>query len=154
MIKTRMSALLWALLPLAAMAQVQPELELRDAWVRALPPTQPNTAAYLAIRNPGPEALKITAATAELAERVEIHTTREVDGYMRMQQLQHLDLPAGGEVALAPGGTHLMLLGLARMPAVGETVELCLVLASGAQACTRAEVRREGVSGQSHQHHH
>ena len=72
----------------AAIAVSQP-------WVRALPPTQANTAAYLVIENQGGAAVTITGASSDIAERVEFHTTREVDGYQRMEQLQQLllDLP-------------------------------------------------------------
>ncbi len=152
--KARMSALLWVLLPLAAAVRADPALELRDAWVRALPPTQTTTAAYLVVANPGNVTQTIVAASAELAGRVEVHTTREVDGLMRMQQLEQLQVPAGSEVALAPGGTHLMLLELERMPAEGESLKLCLELASGEQACTSAPVRRDEAAGKSHHHHH
>lgn len=143
------------LLSLPAAAQQQPAVELGDVWVRALPPTQNNTAAYLTVTNRAATELVIVGASADLAETVEIHTTREIDGYMRMEQLQELPVAAGQSVHLAPGGTHLMLLGLERMPAPGETARLCLELATGGEVCTVAEVRKT-VSGQQaghHQHH-
>ena len=151
--KARMSALLWVLLPLAAAIRAEPAIELRDAWVRALPPTQPTTAAYLVVANTGPAAQTIVGASADVAGKVEVHTTREVDGLMRMQQLEQLQVPAASEVALDPGGTHLMLMDLERMPAEGESLELCLELASGEQVCTSAPVRRDGAPGDSHHHH-
>lgn len=152
--KARISALLWVLLPLAAAIRAEPALELRDAWVRALPPTQPNTAAYLVVANAGSTAQTIVGASADLAGRVEIHTMGEVDGYMRMQQLESLEVPAASEVALSPGGTHLMLLDLERMPEPGQVLNLCLELASGEQACAPAEVRRDGAGQGSHHQHH
>ncbi len=154
MYKTRISALLWVLLSLAAVVRAEPALELRDAWVRALPPTQTITAAYLVVANPGTTSQTIVGASADLAGRVELHTTMEVDGYMRMQQLQQLPVPAASEVALVPGGTHLMLLDLERMPAAGQVLQLCLELASGQQVCTAAEVRRDSGGQDSHHHHH
>ena len=130
----------------AAIAVSQP-------WVRALPPTQANTAAYLVIENQAGAAVTITGASSDIAERVEFHTTREVDGYQRMEQLQQLELAPGQRLELAPGGTHLMLLGLQRMPAVGEQVQLCLYVAGGEETCFSAEVRRDGGQS-SHEHHH
>lgn len=144
------------LLVLAVPAAVaDSDLVMEDAWVRALPPTQRMTAAYLTLHNRGASPLEITGGRAELASSVEIHTTREVEGYQRMEQLASLALPAGASVTLAPGGTHLMLLGLERMPQPGETIELCLVEASGAQFCTRAPVRKSaGWAGHDHHQHH
>lgn len=133
------------------LAAGQPTLELENAWVRVLPPTQGNTAAYVVVRNPGPSAVRITGASAKLAERVELHDSIEVEGMQRMQQQAHVDVPAGGQIEFAPGGLHLMLLGLERMPVAGETLQLCLELGSET-LCTQAEARKS--AGQAtHQHH-
>lgn len=130
--------------------------ELTGAWVRALPPTQTVTAAYLTVANPGDTVLVVTGATADVAGSVEIHTSREVDGMVRMEQLPSLRIPAGEAVELAPGGAHLMLLDLERMPAPGESVRLCLQLASGGEACTVATATRAAPPGDAvdHSHHH
>ena len=140
---------LWCI---SAAAQPQSTIELADAWVRALPPSQTTTAAYLTVVNRGETAVTVVGASSELADKMEIHTTREIDGYMRMEQLQELPVAAGQSVHLAPGGTHFMLLGLERMPAPGETARLCLELATGGEVCTVAEVRKT-VSGQQAGHH-
>lgn len=129
------------------------EISIEGAWVRALPPTQPNTAAYLSIVNEGLEAVTVTGASADLSGRVEFHTTREVDGYMRMEQLPELTVAAGSKLELAPGATHLMLLDLERMPEPGESIELCLTLASGRRVCAQAPVRKS-AQPDDHQHHH
>jgi len=151
--KTWIAALAAGILSLAAAAQQSSTMVLADAWVRALPPTQTNTAAYVTVTNPGKAAIMITGASSGLAQQVQIHTTREIDGYMRMEQLQDLSVAAGQSVQLAPGGTHLMLLGLARMPLRGETVPLCLELAAGDKVCTVAEVRKTAAGQQAHDHH-
>ena len=148
---------LLALAPIA-LAVVLParasDLAISDAWVRALPPTQPTTAAYLTVHNRGPQAVTITGASAEGAGQVEIHTTREVDGLMRMTPLSTLEVPAGGSVELAPGGTHLMLLELERMPGPGETRELCLLAGEAPAICVDAEVRKDSGGDTAHDHHH
>ncbi len=148
-----MAALAAGLLSLAAVAAQDPKLEFEDAWVRALPPFQPNTAAYLTLVNRGEVAVAIVGASSNVAEKVELHTTRKVDGLMRMEQLQGLAVAPGERVILAPGGTHLMLLGLAYMPAPGDDVQLCLQLATGGEVCTTAEVRTGGDT-LDHSHHH
>ena len=139
-----------------AAAQPPATIELADAWVRALPPSQSTTAAYLTVVNRAEAAVTVVGASSELADKVEIHTTREIDGYMRMEQLPSLTVAAGQSVQLAPGGTHLMLLGLARMPVPGENVGLCLQLEPGGEVCTTAGVRKTAAGKQghdSHQHH-
>jgi copper(I)-binding protein len=148
----RTAALFVGLMSAALVRADSAVLDLSDAWVRALPPGQANTAAYLRVANPGDSVVRVVGGSSDIAARVEIHTTREVDGYQRMVQLQQLELAPGQQLELAPGGTHLMLLELERMPAPGEQVPLCLVLASGQQVCTTAGVRR-GDGQHAHQHH-
>jgi hypothetical protein len=147
------AALLLSLAPLLAVAAEPAALTLEDAWVRALPPGQPNTAAYLTATNSGAAAVTIVGASAAIANTTQIHTTREVDGLQRMEQVAQLQLAPGQSLVFAPGGTHLMLMGLAQMPAPGEQVRLCLELAGGAQVCTLAEVQKSAGNEQSHEHH-
>ena len=131
-------------------------LVIEDAWIRSLPPTQKVTAAYLSVTNPAPVPVTITGGTADLAAEVQIHATREIDGYMRMERLQQIELPPGGSARLEPGGVHLMLMQLQRMPAVGERLRLCLTLSSGQSACTEAEVKKSAAAAprDHHEHHH
>lgn len=151
-----MAALVAALLSPAAVAEQDTALEIENAWVRALPPFQPNTAAYLSLVNRGDVAVAIVGASSNAAEKVELHTTRKVDGLMRMEQLQALAVAPGERVELAPGGMHLMLFGLAYRPVPGDDIRLCLQLVSGDEVCTVAAVRMSAdLPGTTdHQHHH
>ena len=156
MIRIGMAVLAASVLSATVTAEQAPTFEIDNAWVRALPPSQPNTAAYLTLTNKGENAITIVSVTSDVANTVEIHTTRDVDGLMRMEQLQGLELAPGEPVELAPGGTHLMLLGLESMPVPGDKVRLCLQADSGDEACTVAEVRKSAAESDSpnHQHHH
>ena len=153
MTKYLSALLLCGLVSQAALASDRGSVTLDDAWVRALPPGQPNTAAYLSVTNTGSERVTIVGGSADIAETVEIHTTREVDGYQRMEQLYEVPLAPGQGSAFSPGGMHLMLLGLAKMPAPGDRVQLCLTLAVGEAVCTSAEVRKSAGGQHSHGHH-
>ena len=146
----------WTALLASALAPMTlaADLELREAWVRALPPTQSTTAAYLTVVNKGAAVVVINGASAELAGRAELHNSVMVDGYMRMEPLPTATLAPGETLALTPGGKHLMLLDLERMPAAGESLRLCLTLAEGEPVCTDAPVRRgDGAEKHNHQHH-
>lgn len=147
------TGLVLCLAPLAVLAAGPAPLDVSDPWVRALPPGQPNTAAYLVVTNSADEAVTIVGASSPLAETVEIHTSREVDGLQRMERLDQVQVASGERVAFAPGGKHLMLLGLSRMPSPGEEVQLCLQLAKGDEVCTLAGVRKGTGGEQTHQHH-
>jgi copper(I)-binding protein len=128
-------------------------LEFENVWIRAMPPFQPNSAGYLTLTNHRETAIAIVSASSNVSEETELHTTRKVDGLMRMEQLDGLAVAPGERVDLAPGGTHLMLLGLAYRPVPGDDITLCFELASEEKICTPAEVRRSGNSApQKHEH--
>ena len=131
-------------------------IHIENAWVRAMPPGQSNTAAYLSVKNGGDRSLQITGAYSEPHARVEMHTSAEVDGMVTMERLAQVTVAPGQAVQFAPGGMHLMMLDLQKMPAPGEQVKLCLNFQSGTSACAQAEVRRVAPSLDDktlHNHH-
>jgi len=139
---------------LASASESEPEFAIEGAWVRAMPPVQSNTAAYLAVKNLSSDPLDVAGVSTDKSERAEIHVSRDVDGYTRMERLDTLRIPAGGTVNLSPGGTHLMLFGLKPMPAPGSKVRICLVFSSGSEGCVDAPVRKSSADMAGHQHHH
>lgn len=148
------AAAMTAALLLAAAGARAGELEVAQAWVRALPPGQPSTAAYMTITNNSTRAITLVGASAGIARQVQFHHSRTVDGMQRMEQLPQLALSPGQVLELAPGGTHLMLLGMERMPAPGESIPLCLQPAVGEPLCIAAPVRRGAGEQPAHAHHH
>jgi copper(I)-binding protein len=85
-----------------------------------------NSAAYMVIKNSGDEVDRLVGVESPVADRVEVHETRMVDDVMRMRRLGELDLLPGDSVKLAPGGIHVMLMGLTRSLLEGDSVELTL----------------------------
>lgn len=129
----RLSLLLFVALTLGACAEPDDRvLHLSGAWVRTPPPGAAVAAGFVALRNPGDEALTIRAVQADLAARAEIHDMDMQDGVMRMRHLADgLTLAPGESLALAPGGKHLMLFDLQRPLQDGDTLHLKLLLADG-----------------------
>lgn len=130
-------------------------IALENWWVRALPPSQTMTAAYGSITNTGAAAMTLSGATTEAAQRVELHTTQQSDGQVRMLPMAFPTLAPGERLVLEPGGPHLMLMGVTTMPALGSTVTLCVQMTTGEPACTDANVRRTAPMDHSnHSMHH
>ncbi len=117
-------------------------LALTDPYVRAAP-AGGVSAMFARIENgtAGPDTL--VAARTEAAGRVEIHQTRQsADGLSEMAPVEGgLPVPAGGAVALEPGGLHVMLLDLQRDLAVGDTVEVALTFSERGPMAVRVPVR-------------
>lgn len=129
------------LLTVAGSAVAQ-DVVVRDAWIREAPPNARVLAGYATIANPGPEPVRIVAAAARGFDAVEMHRMSHEDGVMRMRPLPAIDVPAGGEAVLSPGGDHLMLMRPARAMRAGDTVRIEFELENGASLIWDFEVRR------------
>lgn len=108
-----------------AMALAQEGLAIRDAYVRSANPK--TAAAFMVIENRGAADCRLTGVSSDAAERVELHTHAEQDGVMKMQKIEGgIDIPAGADHALVRGGDHVMLMGLTKPLADGDTIALAL----------------------------
>jgi periplasmic copper chaperone A len=97
-------------------------LEIENPYARATPPNAPVSGGYMTIRNSGAEADRLISGEATFAERVEIHEMAMDGEVMKMRQLADgLEIPAGGEVVLKPGGYHVMFIGIDSQFKDGET---------------------------------
>lgn len=118
---------------------------MSNAWVRASVPGQQVGAAYLEISSL--RAAALVDANCSVAAAAELHAMSHEDGVMKMRSLERIDLPAGRTVKLAPGGNHIMLLGLKRQLKAGETVGLTLVLQHPDKTRTRVQISAPVRSG-------
>lgn len=142
-------ALSIAVLPAAADGSLQVE----DAWVREGPPTAEVLAGFMHLQNPGSDAVQVTGVTSPAFERVEIHRSVTENGMAKMIAQDKLTVPAGGDLLLAPGSYHLMLLKPKQPLRAGMQVEFVLHTAGGDEVSVQAEVRT-GMGGMMDHHHH
>ena len=99
------------------------ELRLDRLALRATPPGAPVAGGFLRIENRGAadDVLLAAAVDAGVAGRVELHEMVMDGDVMRMSEVAGgIPVPAGGTVALRPGGLHLMLMDLAAPLAEGD----------------------------------
>ncbi|MEJ7555122.1 MAG: copper chaperone PCu(A)C [Aquificaceae bacterium] len=134
---------------LAGLSLAQPKIEVKDAWVREVPPTSKMSAAYMVIENKGKEADRLVDASNNVSEITELHET--VEG--RMRRVKAIEIPAGGKVELKPGGLHIMLINLKKPLKEGDTVELTLKFEKSGEVKVQAPVRK-GMGGHMHKHRH
>lgn len=126
--------------------------QVSDAWSR---PAAAGTtgAGFLTLSNPGKAADALVAVESPVARKVEMHRSTMRDGVSSMQKLDRVALPPGARVSFAPGGAHLMLLGLKQALKVGDKAPATLVFASGARVAATFEVR-VGAPAMDHHGHH
>jgi len=100
-----------------------------------------NSAAYMVLRNGTREADRLLRVESDIAQAVELHQTQVENEVMTMRPVEAIEIPAGGEAVLKPGGLHVMLIGLKQPLAVGQKVSLRLVFENAAPQVVEAEVR-------------
>ena len=102
------------------------EVVTKDVWIRGTVPAQKTTGAFLTITSS--EDAKLVAVASPIADMVELHLTENKGGVMHMHEVEGVELPAGKAVKLAPGGAHVMLMGLKAPVKAGTTVPLTLTI--------------------------
>jgi periplasmic copper chaperone A len=123
-------------------------IQISNGYVRAVPPAQPNTAAFMQLHNSGNSPHALVNAKTTHANIVELHTHTMEDGMMKMRQVDKIDLPAGDTVLLQPGGLHVMLIDL--VAALPEEVALTLVFEDGSETELMLPVHKPGHKMNNH----
>lgn len=140
MISIRPLTVLSAALLLSANAVAQPPpVAVESPWVRASVPQQQATGAFM--RLTARTDLRLVAARSDVADATEVHEMAMQGQMIRMREVAAVALPRGRSVALAPGGYHIMLIGLKRPLVAGEQVPITLVFedATGRRSETRVQ---------------
>ena len=125
-----------------------------SARVRAMPPGAPTTGAFFILHNPSEHDAVVVGASSPSAGAVELHNHVEEDGQFKMRQVDRIEVPAGQQIQLAPGGLHVMLIGLSGPLEVGDTVSLTLDFESGHKGTFDIPVQEIAATGQhTHSEH-
>ncbi|MEZ6022823.1 MAG: copper chaperone PCu(A)C [Hyphomonadaceae bacterium] len=125
-------------------------LTLSGPWAAPTPNGVDVSAGYVTIRNGTAEADTLIAVSTPRATRSEIHQMSMDGGVMRMRAMERLEVPAGGEVALAPGGMHLMFFGVSEPFVQGETIPVTLTFEHAGDVDLQMQVRAGATHGNGH----
>jgi periplasmic copper chaperone A len=99
-------------LPVIAKEFQTGNLVIADPWAPPGIGQQRIGAVYFSIRNQGLTPERLQAVELPDGGRAMLHSSTMQDGIMRMRPLDAIEIPAGAEVALLPGATHVMLTDL------------------------------------------
>jgi len=121
------------------------DLVIEHPWTRTTPAAAPVAGGYLVVVNKGSAADRLVSAGFERSKTVEIHEMKQEGGVMRMRALPAgLPIPAGGRVELAPGGLHLMFMGLEGRLNEGERIKGELVFEKAGRVAVEFKVESLG----------
>lgn len=116
---------LFAAPPVLAHAYKLGSLDIHHPWAR---PTAGKTGAvYFVVKNSGTAGDALLRVETDVSDKAQIHTMTMDGDVMRMRKLDRLDIPAGQSVAVAPGGIHIMLIGLKAPLKAGDKFPMKLV---------------------------
>ena len=150
-----------------AAAPAAASIEVSGVWARTSPMVAGAAAVYLTIDNTGglDDALIAASVDPSIAMTAELHETVAVDAsastmapdmpaaapattsragdvpMMVMRPVDRVVAPAGGSVALAPGGYHIMLMQLVEPLTVGTTLDVTLTFETSGEMVVTASVR-------------
>jgi copper(I)-binding protein len=111
----------------------EPAVTLSNGWARATPGGAQVAAVYARLSNTGAQSVTISSIRTDVARMAQVHETKESNGMMQMRHVDPLALPANTDIDLAPGGMHLMLMGLTQPLTVGMKFKVTFELADGRQ---------------------
>jgi uncharacterized protein YcnI/copper(I)-binding protein len=132
------------------------DLELTGPFTRATLPNAPVAGGFVTITNKGAEADKLLSASSPISDVVQLHEMKMEGDVMKMNEVAGgIDIPAGGTVSLAPGGLHIMFMGLKEPLVEGGKVPVTLTFEKA--GTIEIELSIEGIAAKQaageHAHH-
>lgn len=112
-----------------------------DPYVRLVPAGTGQTSAYVLLRNGDNSAHALVKAASPAARIVELHTVVDEGGVKKMRPVPKMDIQAGSETHLKPGGLHIMLIDLKEPLKEGAEVPITLTFEDESEIALKAPVR-------------
>ena len=136
---------------LLAAASDAPSFRIDHPWARASAGAAKNGAAYLTITGKGAPD-RLTAVESPAADKVQLHESIDDKGVMKMRPVPALALEPGKTVTLAPGGYHIMMMGLKAPLKAGDTFPMTLRFEHAPPLTVSVTVEARPAAGMDHSH--
>lgn len=120
-------------------------------FARATVPGQPTGGGYLKLINGGADD-RLLSAQADVSKSVELHVMNMDGDVMRMRQVDDIALPAGKAVALEPGATHIMFVGLKAPLKAGDKFPMKLTFEKAGEVTVTVNVEAAAGAEAAHKH--
>lgn len=114
--------------------------QIEAGRAKAAAPVAGSSQIVVTLTNTGDRADRLVEASTPVALAVEIHATEIVEQRASMRTVEHVDIPAGGQVTFRPGGLHLMMVVPDESVTVGAAFPLTLRFRHGEPVTVDVEV--------------
>ena len=121
------------------------ELEIIHPIAFETAPTAKAGGGYFTIVNFGETDDSLIAVKADFP-KVMVHKSEETDGIARMMHVDRVEIPAGETVEFAPGGYHVMFMGLPGPLQAGDSFPATLVFETAGELEIIFNVEERGSS--------
>ncbi|HKI55126.1 MAG TPA: copper chaperone PCu(A)C [Anaerolineales bacterium] len=101
------------------------DIEVHDPWTRPTAQGE-NAAVYFQLHNHSQNADELIGVSTNVTDNAEIHESKMVNDVMQMNMIPSLPLAADEEVNFAPGGYHIMLVGINQEFKAGDHIGVIL----------------------------
>ena len=134
---------LLTLLPAVTLANPM-GIQIEHVWSRAMPAGATGVV-YLTVTNHGPPDT-LTGVASPVAASAGLHETIDDHGVMKMRPVTSLPVASGKSLTLAPGGYHIMLMGLRQALVTGTSFPVTLTFAKAGTVTVTATVQAAGAT--------
>jgi periplasmic copper chaperone A len=123
-------------------------LSITQPWARATPKGADTAAGYLTIKNNGTTPDRLVSVTFSDSSMAQVHQMSMDNGVMKMREVPDgLEIKPGESVTLAPGGFHVMFMGLKAPLVKGQSVSGTLTFEKAGTINVEFQVAPVGSSG-------
>ena len=129
------------------------DIMIHDPYARVSSKSAKSGAAFMAIHNHSSESDVLISVESNVAQKVELHTHKEVDGVMKMIKLKDgIIIPGMGHHALKRGGDHVMFMGLTQSLQHGDEIVVTLIFKRTGSVTLTFPVNLERTDKVKHDH--
>lgn len=120
-------------------------LKVTDAYVQMNPVEGAPSALYFTVHG-GPKDTELLSVVSEYVIKIEMHESGKdaKTGAMKMTPVEKVAIPAETNVEFKPGGRHVMLWGMNRVPVQTGKLEVEFVFGNGERQPVEVPIRKMG----------
>ncbi|WP_439544606.1 copper chaperone PCu(A)C [Sandarakinorhabdus sp.] len=138
-------------IPAAAHDYSVGSLTIDHPVLRVASPVSKTGAGFLTVTNRGRQADRLVSVTTSASSRADLHGTIRNGNVMQMRaQTDGVPVPAGATVTFAPGGLHVMFIGLKAPMQPGAMLKARLTFEKAGPV--DVEFKTETAAGGNHKH--
>lgn len=134
--------------------QINKQMNITDAYIRALPAGISNTAAFMQIKNNSSTAITLNKLSSSFADKIEVHESILDNGHIKMREITHLTWQANETIHFTPGAYHIMFIGLNQTLTEGQKVDLNICFGDFCQHSELTVINPVNTNNIDHSSHH